>query len=411
MASIYYLNQPSRPFWDFVSSLEDLPFFAPLFHGPSPHHPHPHFHPHGHHGHGPGPRHEDFQERSANVNEGAHPHQAAAGSDNEVVQDNTPPADNAARPTRSLGENAREQSPEGFRAGRGCRGRHGRRHDGSHGREHPFGGCPAGFGPGPGRGRGRDGPHHHRGSGRGWGHHPRGRFGAPPHFCSGGPFDLHSFLERLESQLGIDLDQMWRRYNQSDDQQVDFVPRADVFDTASEYLVHVSLPGAQKPDISVNYDAEESVLHLAGVVYRPGINEELNDALVIDERSREIGVFERSVRLGTRSEPANVDLDRISAKLADGILVVRLPKVPVDPERLRRRVSVEALDDKNDKQATVDDEPDDESDAMHLDSETEKGDFTEDLDTTVVGEATITQASEDGDYDDEGKEYVKVDVK
>ncbi|KAL1961875.1 hypothetical protein VTN77DRAFT_955 [Rasamsonia byssochlamydoides] len=98
-----------------------------------------------------------------------------------------------------------------------------------------------------------------------------------------------------------------------------------------------------------------------------------------------------SVRLGTRSEPTNVDLDRISAKLADSILVVRLSKVPVDPEWLKRRLSVEALDEKNN-------------------NETEKGDFTEDLDTTVVGEATPTQASEDGDYDEEGKEYVKVDV-
>lgn len=410
MTSIYYLNQPPHPSWDFLSSFQDHPFFAPFFRGPPHHpHPHPHFHPHGHHGygpgHGPGPRHERFQERSGNENENVNeqaPRQAAAGPDNEAQQDNPSQADDAARPTRGLGGNARERSPDGFPHGRaGCchGGRHGRRGGGLH-HENPFGGCPAGFGPGPGRGRG---PHHHHDGGRAWGHHPRRPFGVPPFLD--GQFDLHSFLERLGSQLGIDLNQIWRGYNQND--QVDFVPRADVFDTPAEYLVHVSLPGAQKQDISVNYDVDDSVLHLAGVVHRPDITEELNDALVLDERSREVGVFERDVRLGTRSEPANVDPDRISAKLADGILVVRLPKVAVDPERRKKKVSVEALDEKNNKQATVEDEPD-ESDAMHVDSETEKGDFTEDHDT-VVGEATATQTPEDGDYDD-AKEYIKVDV-
>lgn len=192
----------------------------------------------------------------------------------------------------------------------------------------------------------------------------------------------------------------------SSDAQVDFTPRADVFDTPAEYVVQVSLPGAQKPDISVDYDAGESVLRLAGVVYRPGVTEELHNALVVDERRREVGVFERNIKLGTRGEPAQaVDQDQISAKLADGILVVRLPKVHV--ERLRKRVSVETFyDEKNSKRASVDDEID-ESDAMHVDSATETGDLLEEAETED-GPHTPSHGS-DGESDD-GREYVQVDV-
>lgn len=103
----------------------------------------------------------------------------------------------------------------------------------------------------------------------------------------------------------------------------DFSPEADIFDTPSSYIVHVSLPGAKKEDVGVNWDAEKSELSIAGVIYRPG-DEELLKTLAMNERK--VGPFERKIRLGTRANPARVDADGITAKLEDGVLRIEVRK-------------------------------------------------------------------------------------
>jgi HSP20 family protein len=178
------------------------------------------------------------------------------------------------------------------------------------------------------------------------------------------------FLRNLAAQFGIPFD--------TPQNDVDFVPSVDVFDTPAKYILHVSLPGAKKDDLSIDYDADESVLRLAGVVYRPGINEELHQALVMEERAREVGVFEREVRLGTREAPAVVSVDEITAKLEEGVLTVILPKIEAEPEP-KKKVFVE------------------------------DGDAEEEKDATDVDEASVTMTPEGSD-EEETREYVKVPV-
>ena len=107
----------------------------------------------------------------------------------------------------------------------------------------------------------------------------------------------------------------------------DFEPPADVFDTEDAYVVHVSFPGAKKEDVAVNWNSDKSELSVAGVRYRPG-SEEFLKTLVLAERK--VGVFEKKVRLGSRASPAQVDVDGISAKMEDGILMVTIPKEDKD---------------------------------------------------------------------------------
>jgi HSP20 family protein len=104
----------------------------------------------------------------------------------------------------------------------------------------------------------------------------------------------------------------------------DFKPEADVFDTEDSYVIHINLPGAKKEDVGVNWDAEKSELNVAGVIYRPG-DEEFLKTLALDERR--VGAFERKVRLGSRANPAQVDIEGITAKLEDGVLRVTVPKM------------------------------------------------------------------------------------
>lgn len=107
----------------------------------------------------------------------------------------------------------------------------------------------------------------------------------------------------------------------------DFEPAADIFDTEDAYIVHISLPGAKKEDVAVNWDSDKSELSVGGVIYRPG-SEEFLKTLALDERK--VGVFERKVRLGSRASPAQVEVDGISAKMEDGILMVTIPKEDKD---------------------------------------------------------------------------------
>merc|ERR1712137_317470 len=104
----------------------------------------------------------------------------------------------------------------------------------------------------------------------------------------------------------------------------DHIPDADIFDTESAYVVHISLPGAKKEDVGVNWDADKSELSIAGVIYRPG-DEELLKMLALDERK--VGAFERKIRLGSRANPAQVDMDGITARMEDGVLRVTVPKM------------------------------------------------------------------------------------
>jgi HSP20 family molecular chaperone IbpA len=155
---------------------------------------------------------------------------------------------------------------------------------------------------------------------------------------------LGDFLTKLGDRIGVDLagaaenlglDKFAAPRN---NEEVDFEPRTDIFDTSASYVVHLSLPGAKKQDIGVDWDGENSVLRITGVVHRPGVDEQLLSQLVVNGRKRENGVFEKAIRLGTKRDPANVDVAGITAKMTDGVLVVKVPKV--DREIHKREVPI-----------------------------------------------------------------------
>ncbi|KAH8814945.1 HSP20-like chaperone [Xylogone sp. PMI_703] len=209
-----------------------------------------------------------------------------------------------------------------------------------------------GFRGGYGR-RGR-GFHH----GRAW---PRGGFGGFGRFGGPGaqvpqpyPFDLsglaaafqdhpwaQNFREYLRSS-GINLDgqntgaaareapDAAGDNETPDDEDTDqsFTPPVDIFTTSTSYVLHVPLPGAKKEDVGINWDADRGELNIAGVIYRNGDEEFLNN---IVQSERKVGMFERVIKLPppgiVSEEKEEVDSDHIVAKLEDGVLVVTVPKV------------------------------------------------------------------------------------
>ena len=177
-------------------------------------------------------------------------------------------------------------------------------------------------------------PHHARGGRRGrcggrggpWG-------GRSPFVPSGLPNNPPAFMQDLAAMFNESLfggnntnnnDPEADSVNAPAAKSEDFTPEADVFDTPDSYVIHLSLPGAKKEDVGVNWDAEKSEINVAGVIYRPG-DEEFLKSLALNERK--VGAFERMIRLGSRANPAHVDVEGITAKLEDGVLRVTVPKM------------------------------------------------------------------------------------
>ncbi|KAK6948339.1 hypothetical protein Daesc_010105 [Daldinia eschscholtzii] len=178
-----------------------------------------------------------------------------------------------------------------------------------HGHSHPFG---------PSRGRGgrcerggRRGPH------------------TPP--ACGGPWDFRPLMRAIS---GNSIAEAFRDYmdlvrsGPSDDglnehQNDAFVPPVDVFNTEKAYVLHVSLPGALKEDIGVNWDGEK--INIAGVVHRPG-DEKFLQSLTSGERK--VGMFQRSIKLPPAGSDEKEDIDdlNITAKMENGILIITVPK-------------------------------------------------------------------------------------
>ncbi|RYN53475.1 hypothetical protein AA0114_g4595 [Alternaria tenuissima] len=348
MPSVTYMNN-SAPFWDFIASLEqqdsqrgpqhpmytqnrndetnndhEVPPqgpqdpFAPFrssgpFFGGGWGMPHRGGPPHGHHEH-----HHEGATGAQNQN-GTDQPEAEKDARTNTENDNGEGPSGTSRSVHEAHHGGRSQG----RCGGGRRGRcgpGGPGGSGPHHAHHPYGSSP------------RHGPHHggHRG---GWGPWSRGvpflgrqcMVGAPSGAADNpwNSFDPSAFAAQLFNQF-TDTHPSNATNTTKANESEDHIPDADIFDTESAYVVHVSLPGAKKEDVGVNWDAEKSELSIAGVIYRPG-DEEFLKALAMNERK--VGAFERKIRLGTRANPANVDTDSITAKLEDGVLRVEVPKL------------------------------------------------------------------------------------
>jgi HSP20 family protein len=220
---------------------------------------------------------------------------------------------------------------------RGGRFHHGHGHDGSGGSGGEGSDRAGGWG-----GRHWGGPwgwghrRHGRGGGGGWGawggghhgpHGPHGPRGGPfAHvFGPGGPLNAANVpCPRCGANL---LDVFLGPGFGAANSDGDWRPDVDVFETDAAFVVHVPLAGANKEDVGVTWEAEGCELAIAGVVHRPG-DEDFLKKLAVGERK--VGAFERKVKLGSRATAAQVDVDGITAKLENGLLVVDVPKLKND---------------------------------------------------------------------------------
>ena len=101
---------------------------------------------------------------------------------------------------------------------------------------------------------------------------------------------------------------------------VGWTPPVDIEEQDNAYVIEAELPGVEKNDVNIELVANE--LMITGEI------KEREREGILRKRTRRIGRFEYRVRL-----PEQVDADNIDAKLKDGVLLVRVPKL----ERAERR--------------------------------------------------------------------------
>jgi HSP20 family protein len=105
-------------------------------------------------------------------------------------------------------------------------------------------------------------------------------------------------------------------------------PRTSVYDTKDALLVVADLPGTKDSDLDITLKQDE--LTLAGERKVP-----VPQGHQVHRQERRGTRFSRTFTL-----PTKVDADALTAELKDGVLTVRLPKVPeVQP----RKISVKAV--------------------------------------------------------------------
>lgn len=123
------------------------------------------------------------------------------------------------------------------------------------------------------------------------------------------PWDLrvlHQRLERLSSQHL----EAW-------------APAIDVYETSAAFIVTAEVPGLRRDQVELSY--EDRRLTLRGHRSDSTVSD---DVVHFHQVERGHGSFVRSFEFADR-----IDIDHVSADLADGVLTITLPKAPPAPPR------------------------------------------------------------------------------
>lgn len=120
------------------------------------------------------------------------------------------------------------------------------------------------------------------------------------------------------------------RLRPSGEMAFEWSPTCDVTESEGEVVINAELPGVESKDIDVQVTGNKITIRGEK---RSETSEEKEGR---SYQERFFGSFERSLLL-----PDGIDADRVQARLKDGVLEVRVPRVaPVAPEAKKVEISV-----------------------------------------------------------------------
>jgi HSP20 family protein len=91
-------------------------------------------------------------------------------------------------------------------------------------------------------------------------------------------------------------------------------PKVDMFDTGDAYQLMIEVPGVSQENLEVAVQGSSVIV--------AGLREPVDDSVKIINMERPRGHFQRTVQL-----PGEVERERTTAHLQEGVLVLTLPKV------------------------------------------------------------------------------------
>lgn len=107
-------------------------------------------------------------------------------------------------------------------------------------------------------------------------------------------------------------------------------PAINVKESVSKYTVEVAAPGMRKEDFEVNLN-EDGDLHIK----MENKHQDNNEEHVYLRREFSYAKFEQTLLL-----PDDVDKEKISASVADGVLTISLPKIVKEEQKIARQITV-----------------------------------------------------------------------
>ncbi|KAG9286328.1 hypothetical protein G9A89_014315 [Geosiphon pyriformis] len=128
-------------------------------------------------------------------------------------------------------------------------------------------------------------------------------------------YDFADLRERGENGRRHDFGKI-RPFGIRDDITSDWLPDWDVNDTEEAVTVIMEVPGIKKEDIGI--EVKDGLLILQA---NRQYDDNLNTAESVYLREREFGKFKRRFKL-----PEGCDISKITAKLQDGLIEVKIPK-------------------------------------------------------------------------------------
>jgi HSP20 family protein len=106
------------------------------------------------------------------------------------------------------------------------------------------------------------------------------------------------------------------------------IPYVDVIDSGNEYVVKAELPGLKKENVQIELGTNEVLLTAKSEVEM----EEKGKTYV--HRERAFSTFRRRIGFGE-----SIDIGKVSANMAEGILEIKLPKLEPKPEKKRKKIT------------------------------------------------------------------------
>jgi HSP20 family protein len=123
----------------------------------------------------------------------------------------------------------------------------------------------------------------------------------------------------------------WTDFDSSMDRNADWVPAANVKETASTYHIELSVPGYTRDDITVEL-GDNNVLSIRGE-RRDELEEKEGD---FSRKEFKYGSFSRSFKL-----PSAVNDGEISATVKKGIITIDIPKAKLEePEKAIKNIEI-----------------------------------------------------------------------